>query len=256
MLILVTNDDGIDAPGLDALARALTALGRVLVVAPSQERSAQSHALTMHEPLRVLPRGADRFACTGQPADCVYLGVHHLCPERPALVVSGVNRGSNIGDDVHYSGTVGAAEEAALMGIPALAVSLHTDPAQAPDHHYATAALFALRVARRFVTEPLGPRVFLNLNVPDRPFDQVRGLRVARLGRREYQPLVAGARDPRGREYFWVGGEPKGFDVAEGTDGHAFAQGYATLTPLHPDLTHEPSLGRLQAWSLPDETSR
>lgn len=250
MLILVTNDDGIEAPGLAALARGLASLGRVVVLAPSQERSAQSHALTMHEPLRVTERGPDRYSCSGQPADCVYLGVHHVCPERPGLVVSGINRGSNLGDDVHYSGTVGAAEEAALMGIPALAISLHTDAAMAPDHHYETAAVLARQVVERMLAQPLPPRVFLNLNVPDRPLAEVGGIRVARLGRREYQPLVAQSRDPRGREYYWVGGAPMGFDSAEGTDGAIFAQGFATLTPLHPDLTHTDSLAALSRWSF------
>lgn len=253
MLILVTNDDGIEAPGLAALALALVPLGRVVVLAPSQERSAQSHALTMHEPLRVFSWGPDRYSCTGQPADCVYLGVHHLCPQRPDLVVSGVNRGSNLGDDVHYSGTVGAAEEAALMGIPALAVSLHTEAARAPEHHYDTAAQLARRVAVQLLLHPLPPRVFLNLNVPDRPLAEVPGIRVARLGRREYQPLVAQAQDPRGRDYYWVGGAPKGFDTAEGTDGALFAQGFATLTPLHPDLTHRESLSVLGSWALDAE---
>lgn len=253
MLILVTNDDGIEAPGLAALALALAPLGRVVVLAPSQERSAQSHALTMHEPLRVQGFGPDRYSCTGQPADCVYLGVHHICPERPRLVVSGVNRGSNLGDDVHYSGTVGAAEEAALMGIPSLAVSLHTEAARAPEHHYDTAAQLARRVAVQLLANPLPPRVFLNLNVPDRPLAEVPGIRVARLGRREYRPLVAQSQDPRGRDYYWVGGAPMGFDTADGTDGALFALGFATLTPLHPDHTHRDSLAALGAWPLDAE---
>lgn len=250
MLLLLSNDDGIDAPGLDALARGLSSLGRVIVVAPTGERSAQSHALTMHEPLRVDERGADRHACSGQPADCVYLGVHHLCPERPTVVVSGINRGSNLGDDVHYSGTVGAAEEAALMGIPSLAVSLHPDRSRAPDHCWSTAAALAARVVAAMLADPLPRRVYLNLNVPDRPLDQVPGIRVASLGRREYQPLVAENRDPRGREYYWVGGAPLGFDETEGTDGYWFEQGWATLTPLHPDHTHRDSLQRLGRWDL------
>lgn len=249
MLLLVSNDDGIDAPGIEVLARALAPLGQVMVVAPSTERSAQSHALTMHEPLRVSERAPGRFACSGQPADCVYLGVHHLCATRPTAVISGINRGSNLGDDVHYSGTVGAAEEAALMGIPALAVSLHPDRANAPDHHWQTAAELAVRVLRAMVADPLPPRVFLNLNVPDLPLDQVPGIRAAALGRREYQPMVAESRDPRGREYYWVGGAPLAFDQTEGTDGYWFSRGFATLTPLHPDHTHRATLDRLSRWT-------
>jgi len=256
MLLLLSNDDGIEAPGLDSLARALAALGRVIVVAPTGERSAQSHALTMHEPLRVYDRGPDRYACSGQPADCVYLGVHQLCPVRPDLVVAGINRGSNLGDDIHYSGTVGAAEEAALMGIPALSVSLHAERSQAPDHHWDSAATLALRVLRALLADPLPPRVHLNLNVPDRPLHQIPGIHAASLGRRDYAPLVAENRDPRGREYYWVGGEPLGLDQTEGTDGFWFDQGWATLTPLHPDLTHRESMGRIGAWALGPEGHR
>lgn len=252
MLLLLSNDDGIDAPGIDALHRALSALGRVVVVAPAGERSAQSHALTMHKPLRVLERGRDRYACSGQPADCVYLGVHRICSERPAAVVSGINRGSNLGDDVHYSGTVGAAEEGALMGLPALAVSLHPDRHNAPDHHWSTAAALAVRVLERMLADPLDDRVFLNLNVPDRPLADVPGIRTSRLGRREYTPLVAENRDPRGREYFWVGGAPVDFDQTPDTDGYWFDRGWATLTPLHPDQTHLSSLSRIERWSLRD----
>lgn len=250
MLLLLSNDDGIDAPGLRALAHAAAEQGQVRVVAPATERSAQSHALTMHDPLRVLDRGHGWYAVTGQPADCVYLGLHHLCRRRPDVVLSGINRGPNIGDDVHYSGTVGAAEEAALLGIPALAVSLYTRSEQAPDHHWDTAATLAMRVLRAMLADPLPPRVFLNLNVPDAPLDQVPGIRGARLGRREYAPLVAENRDPRGREYFWVGGKPLDLDQTEGTDGYWFSRGWATLTPLHPDLTHHGSLEQVAAWSL------
>ncbi len=250
MLVLLSNDDGVDAPGLHALRGVAGALGDLLVVAPHVERSAQSHALTMHEPLRVSQRGPGVHACTGQPADCVYIGVHHLAAERPGLVLSGINRGPNIGDDVHYSGTVGAAEEAALMGIPALAVSLFTDRSQAPDHHWDTAAALALRVARAMLADPLAPRVFLNLNVPDRPLADLAGIKAASLGRREYRPLVARNVDPRGRDYYWVGGEPMDLDPTEDTDGFWFSRGYATLTPLHPDLTHRASLPRVAGWDL------
>lgn len=250
MLLLLTNDDGFGTPGLLALERRLATLGRVVVVAPRGERSAQSHALTMHMPLRVEQRGSDRYQCSGQPADCVYLGVNHLCDQRPAVVVSGINRGSNLGDDVHYSGTVGAAEEAALMGLPALAVSLHPDSECAPQHHWDAAAQVAESVVRQMLADPLPPRVYLNLNVPDRPIESIPGVRAARLGRRDYQPHVAENRDPRGHPYYWVGGAPLGFDQAEGTDGSWFSKGFATLTPLHPDQTHAASLARLRDWTV------
>lgn len=250
MLLLLSNDDGVDAPGLRALADAVQDLGELRVVAPQGERSAQSHALTMHDPLRVQDRGQGWYACSGQPADCVYIGMHHLCPRRPDAVLSGINRGPNIGDDVHYSGTVGAAEEAALVGVPALAVSLFTEARFAPDHHWTTAGILARRVLQHMLADPLPPRVFLNLNVPDLPLDQVAGIRPASLGRRDYSPLVAQNRDPRGREYFWVGGAPLELDDTEGTDGYWFRRGYATLTPLHPDQTHRGALERMLGWKL------
>jgi 5'-nucleotidase len=249
LLILLSNDDGIDAPGLAALERAFAPLGDVVVVAPAEEQSAKSHSLTMFEPLRVSRRGERRYAVTGTPADCAYIGVHHLCGRPPDLVVSGVNRGVNLGDDVHYSGTVAAAMEGALIGVPAVAVSLAAAPGKRDDARpWDLAAGLALRVARALLDDPLDGHAFLNLNVPDVP--ELQGLKVARQGKHWYHPLVEQKEDPRGRPYFWLGGDHRAYCDEPDTDGHWFARGYATLTPMRPDLTAHRLLERVGRWGL------
>ncbi len=238
MHILVTNDDGFEAPGLIALANHLDRLGQVVRVAPATEQSARSHALTMNEPLRVHGQGPGRFAVNGTPADCVYIGLHHLCDRRPDVVVSGINRGTNLGGDVHYSGTVAAAREAALAGVPALAVSLDTPSGRRDrDRNWDSAALLAVHVVQMMLANKLPAGALLNLNVPDVPADQLSRLHVTRLGRREYAPRVQVNRDPRGREYYWIGGDHVGFCDEEGTDGYWFSRGHPTLSPLSTDST-------------------
>jgi 5'-nucleotidase len=247
--ILLSNDDGIDAAGLEALAQALAGLGALTVVAPQREQSASSHGFTMHNPLRMVERRPRWYAISGTPADCVYMGVHHVLPQKPALVVSGINRGTNIGDDIHYSGTVAGAMEAALMGIPSLAVSLEVIP-DADTMHWSTAGTLALSVARLLLRDPLPRHSFLNLNVPNKPLADLAGVKVSAMGRRLYHPLVSQHTDPRGRPYFWIGGAHESFDPSEGTDGYWFERGYATLTPLRPNLTDRESLAKLEAWPL------
>lgn len=250
MRILVSNDDGIHAYGLPPLAEALSALGEVWIVAPEREQSAQSHALTMHKPLRVRRRGEREFAVSGTPADCVYLAAHHLLPEPPALVVSGINRGGNLGNDVLYSGTVAAAMEACLIGIPSIAISMHVeDGVRAADHHWATAAALAARLGRDVLQHGLPPRTLLNVNVPDLPLDQLKGLRVARMGVRHYDNQVDARVDPRGRDYYWIGGKHERFEPIPGSDGPLVEQGYASVSPLEADLTHEGMLRRMESWS-------
>ncbi len=254
MRILVSNDDGIGAAGLQPLADALAALGEVWVVAPLHEQSACSLSLTMRRPLRVDRQGPRRFAVDGTPADCVYLAVHHLLPARPDLVVSGINRGANLGCDVHYSGTVGAAMEASFAGLRALAVSLYVDWKTPPErHHWGTAADLAIQVARLMLDRPVRPLGLWNLNVPDRPAAEVPGIRLAALGRRHYDPLVDVRRDPRGRTYYWIGGDHRAFDPTPGTDGPAIEAGWATLTPLHLDLTDREELEDLAGLVQPAE---
>lgn len=247
MLLLLTNDDGIDARGLRALEEAVEGLGEVWTVAPATEQSAKSHALTMHDPLRVVRAGERRFAVTGTPADCVYLAVHHLLPGRPHLVVSGINRGANLATDVYYSGTVAAAREAATMNIPAVATSLWV---AGPDPHWETARRVVRPVVRQVLERGLPPGVVLNVNVPDRPVAALRGVRVATTGRRYYQPMVSRQTDPRGRDYFWIGGDHERFEPAPDADGPLCEEGFATISPLALDPTDHALLATLRTWAL------
>lgn len=275
MLILLSNDDGVEAPGLAALAEALAGPDvDIVVVAPREEQSAKSHSLTLYEPLRVerwTPRHANRasarwFAAGGTPADCTYLGIYELCGARPDVVVSGINYGSNLGDDVHYSGTVAAAMEAALHGIPSLAVSLGTGDRDKGDPIWETAGEVARRVVHAMLTDPLPGHTFLNLNVPGVPLERLAGLRACPIGKRYYHPMVQMKQDPRGRAYYWIGGGHDRFEgwdhatpsedahqKAGNLDGWWFERGYATLTPLHPDVTAFRSLDQVGRWALIDD---
>lgn len=239
-VLLVTNDDGIRAEGLAALASALEELGEVHVVAPEREQSACGHALTLHRPLRV-DRIRDRwFAANGTPSDCVNLAVLGFLPERPVLIVSGINHGGNLGDDVTYSGTVSAAMEGTLLGVPSIAVSL-VDGGVLAD-----AAEIARLLATRVLVEGLPLKTLLNVNVPPRP---PKGVRVTRLGHRVYEEKIVEQRDPRGRTHYWIGvGEPR-WEALEGTDMGAIHEGFVSVTPLHLDLTHHHALGQMGEWS-------
>ncbi len=237
MRVLVSNDDGFDAPGLQTLVATLAPRADVWVVAPMDEQSAKSHAITLHSPLRAEQRGHQRYAVGGTPADCVYLGLHSLMPERPHLVISGINRGSNLGNDVHYSGTVAAAREAALHGLPAIAVSLHLLPEGGEAIHFDTAAFVALQVFEAVANSGLPPRTLLNVNVPNLPRDQLAGIRAATLGHRTYENQVTRRSDPFGRDYFWIGGPHVRFDNTPRSDGPLVEEGFATVTPLHCDPT-------------------
>lgn len=247
MKILVTNDDGIYAPGIQALAEALKAVGDVAVVAPDRERSAVGHALTLHHPLRALQMGPNVFAVDGTPTDCVNLGIHDLLSFKPDIVVSGINRGANLGDDVTYSGTVAAAMEATLMGIPAFAVSL---AAEGVGKNYDMAAEFAARLACRIHENGLPGDTFLNVNVPDLPRDAILPSRITSQGRRRFEGNVVGKLDPRGQKYYWIGSAELSFLDIEGTDYHAVSRGHVSVTPLHLDLTNYASFQSLLEWSL------
>lgn len=245
MLILVTNDDGVHSPGIVVLAEALASLGRIVVVAPDRERSAAGHSLTLHHPLRAEQIRPGVFAVDGTPTDCVNLGIHGLLDRRPDLVVSGINRGGNLGDDITYSGTVAAALEATLMGVPAFALSLEGASYQVED--FRPASVFAARLAAEIVAKGLPPDTFLNVNLPP---GIPRGVRLTRQGKRRYGDLVVEKVDPRGRKYYWIGVGELGFEEAEGTDFSAVHQGYVSVTPLHLDLTNYRSFGALSEWNL------
>lgn len=249
MRVLLSNDDGFEAPGLQALASALAPIAEVWVVAPTSEQSAQSHSLTMHKPLRAHPRGEHRWAITGTPADCIYVALHHLMREsRPDVIVSGINNGSNLGPDVHYSGTVAAAREACLHGQQAVAVSLHRKHDET-ELAWEAAGAYARRVVEAVAESPLPTGVFLNVNVPNLPFDRIRGLKTCRLGERFYDPLVVERIDPRGRPYLWIGGPHLHFGEDLEGDGPSVEAGWATLTPLSATITSERDLERIRAWT-------
>jgi 5'-nucleotidase len=240
-VILVTNDDGVHAAGLQALAAALDELGEVYVVAPDREQSAVGHALTLHRPLRVDQVGERRFAVNGTPSDCVNLGVLGLLPEPPVLVVSGINHGSNLGDDVTYSGTVSAAMEGTLLGVPSMAVS----QAEGEVAGFEAAGRVAQLVAARLLVEGLPAKTLLNVNVPR---GEVSGIRMTRLGHRVYREKVIQEVDPRGRPYYWIGVGPPEWREDEASDIAAVHAGLASVTPLHLDLTHFGALGRMAEW--------
>ncbi len=229
--ILVTNDDGIFSEGIERLAAALSEVGDVHTVAPDQERSAAGHALTLDAPLRAKEIGERRWSVNGTPTDCVNWGVLHLLrDERPGLLFSGINLGLNLGDDVTYSGTVSAAFEGALLGIPSVAVSQEIETGFSFD----AAAEFATRLARRLLGKSLPPKTLVNVNVPA---GEVRGVRVGRLGTRRYGETVIEKTDPRGRPYYWIGSTIPVGELEEGTDIIAVSQKFISLTPIHLDLT-------------------
>ena len=253
---LVTNDDGLGAPGLTALARALARVGRVVIVAPDRDQSAVSHNITLTHPLRVRRHADDVYSVDGTPTDCVNLGIFNLLSKGVDLVVSGINRGFNLGDDVTYSGTVAAAFEGRLLGYPSFAVSRALLPTQDPDatpwpheieESYEPAASFAADLAARVLAEGMPEDTLLNVNVPLPP---LRGVRVSRLGRRIYKEGVIERIDPSGRQYYWIGGSPPEWIEDPRSDHAAVSEGCVSVTPLHLDLTHDRVMGILSGWGL------
>jgi 5'-nucleotidase len=246
--ILISNDDGIHSPGLLALAEALSPLGRVVVVAPDRERSAVSHALTLHRPLRLARAREDWYFVDGTPTDCVHLGVHAVLTRPPDLLVAGINAGGNLGDDLTYSGTLAVAMEGALLGVPAMAVSL----VARSGYDFIPAASVALRIARKILEKGLPERTFLNVNVPGSlsPGDPPK-MRITRQGRRIFGSGIVKKTDPRGGEYYWIGGTELGYvDGDESSDIAAIARGEVSVTPLHTDLTDGGFFDRLGGWGL------
>ena len=249
MTVLITNDDGISAPGMHALARAIAAVVPVAVVAPEHERSATGHAITLHKPLRAVRAtipglDAPAWATNGTPADCVVLGVLDLLPQRPEVVVSGINIGPNMGGDLTYSGTVSGAMEGAIMGIPSISVSVAAEG----DARFDVAAEVAVRLVEIVRRHGLPPDTLLNVNVPNLPRSQVRGVAATRQGLQRYINRLDKRRDPRGRTYYWLGGEREPAPDVEGTDSWAVQQGMVSVTPIQMNMTAQDvleNLGRL-----------
>jgi 5'-nucleotidase len=250
-LILLTNDDGIGSPGLLALKQAMEKAGEVVVLAPDHNWSAGGHTLTLHKPLRItetrLADGSFALATNGGPADCVALAVLGILPHRPDLIVAGINPGANVAQDMTYSGTVAAAMEGLISGIPAIAVSLAIQEGSRKD--FTCAARFAAELARK-VLESGRKDLLLNVNVPDAPCEQISGVEITRLGRRIYNDVLVEREDPRGRKYYWIGGEPPTGVMEDGTDIAAIAANRISITPLQLDLTAYNLLSELRGWEL------
>jgi 5'-nucleotidase len=252
MHILVTNDDGVNAPGLLALALEMRKLGKVTVLAPDHNWSASGHVKTMHRPLRVneaqLTDGTAALASDGAPSDCVALAMLGLLPEKVDLVVSGINPNANVGHDVTYSGTVTAAMEAAIWGLPGIAVSLDS-----PAHHrgaleYGPAARVARRIVVQVIERNLPKGILLNVNVPYLPDEQIKGFRITRQGLRVYNDRLDERKDPRGRSYYWIGGDAPSGIPEDGSDIGALAEGSVSISPLGLDLTAYPVMVELTGW--------
>lgn len=244
MKILLSNDDGCRAEGLHKLAEVLRAFAEVTIVAPERNRSGTSHSLTLDAPLRVRQDGPQVLCVEGTPTDCVHLAITGLLDEQPDMVVSGINAGANLGDDVLYSGTVAAAIEGRFLGYPAVAVSL----VGATPRHYETAARIAADVVQRLFSHPLPADTILNVNVPDLPWEELKGVEATRLGHRHRSEPVTRSTDPRGRPIYWIGPPGGEQDAGPGTDFHAVRRGCVSVTPLQVDLTRYPALEHLGRW--------
>ncbi|MGL5358665.1 MAG: 5'/3'-nucleotidase SurE [Shewanella sp.] len=242
--IVVSNDDGVNAPGIKALTEALRDIADVITVAPDRNCSGASNSLTLSNPLRMSKLDNGYISVHGTPTDCVHLAIRELCDTEPDLVVSGINAGANMGDDTLYSGTVAAAMEGRFLGLPAVAISLNGREGK----HYQSAAVYARRIVLGLLEHPLASDQILNINVPDLPLEAIKGIKVTRLGARHKAEGIVRTQDPAGREIFWLGPPGSEQDASPGTDFHAIAEGYVSITPLTVDLTAYRQLSVLQNW--------
>jgi 5'-nucleotidase len=247
MRILLSNDDGYFAPGLAALAQALAPLADITVVAPERDRSGASNSLTLDRPLMLRQAPSGFHYVNGTPTDCVHLAVTGMLDHMPDMVISGINHGANMGDDTIYSGTVAAATEGYLLGIPSIAVSLANHNAL----HFDSAARVVAELVQRIQTQPPTEPMLLNVNVPDRAWDDLGGLAVTRLGKRHKAESVVKTVNPRGQTVYWVGAAGAAQDAGEGTDFHAVANGFVSITPLQMDLTRFSQMDSVNAWLKP-----
>lgn len=242
--ILVSNDDGVNAPGIIALSDALNAFAKVLTVAPDRNCSGASNSLTLTNPLRINNLDNGYVSVNGTPTDCVHLAIRQLCQVEPDIVISGINAGANMGDDTLYSGTVAAAMEGRFLGLPAVAISLVGKNLQ----HYQSAADYAARIVKHLLAHPIESNQILNVNVPDLPLDQIKGIKVTRLGARHKAEGMVKTQDPAGKDIYWLGPVGAEQDAGEGTDFGAVADGYVSITPLTVDLTAYNQLTKLADW--------
>jgi len=241
--IMLTNDDGVHAPGLKILFQQSLDLGKTVIVAPEHDNSAASHSLTMSRPLRVREIAENIYTINGTPTDCVTIGIGKILPQKPDLVISGINPGPNLGDDVSYSGTVSAAIESTMLGIPSIAVSL---AAESEPLHYGTAAAFVARLAKIILEKGLPKDTLLNVNVPNTASEGIEGVAFTRRGRRLYDDAIKETFDPWGRKHYWIGGGTPSFDAGEDTDSAAISVNKISITPMHLDPTNYEALNFLQ----------
>lgn len=249
MKILISNDDGVYARGLEVLYKHLKKLGQVWVVAPLEEKSTTGHSLTIHKPLRVHKLENGFYGVSGSPADCVYIGIREVIKDMPDLVVSGINRGGNLGQDIYYSGTVSAAREACILGLPAIAVSSNIDPKKRKEEsevHFDSAGKAVVNLLKTVPFRSIPKHTLLNVNVPDLPFQQIKGFTAVKQGFRFYSGTVLRRVDHRGRPYFWIGGQYKGYQNQEGTDCRAVADKFVSVTPVKLDCTDHSYLAELE----------
>ena len=245
--IMLTNDDGVHAPGLKMLFQQSLDLGKTVIVAPEHDNSAASHSLTMSRPLRIREIAENIYTINGTPTDCVTIGIGKILPQKPDLVISGINPGPNLGDDVSYSGTVSAAIESTMLGIPSIAVSL---AAESEPLHYGTAAAFVARLAKIILEKGLPKDTLLNVNVPNTASEGIEGVAFTRRGRRLYDDAIKETFDPWGRKHYWIGGGTPSFDAGEDTDSAAISVNKISITPMHLDPTNYEALKFLQKdWS-------
>lgn len=245
MKILLSNDDGVYAKGLTALAESLSELGDITVVAPDRNRSGASNSLTLESPLRVSKIDNGFFSVDGTPTDCVHLAITGLLDEMPDMVVSGINEGANMGDDPLYSGTVAAATEGRFLGLPAIAISL---AGGSQCKHYETAGIVARLIVKKLIKSPLPAETILNINVPDLPFEELKGFEITRLGTRHIAEHAIQTTDPRGRPVYWIGPAGPEQDAGPGTDFHAVNKKRVSITPLQMDLTQHSAINILEKW--------
>ncbi|MBI5376870.1 MAG: 5'/3'-nucleotidase SurE [Candidatus Schekmanbacteria bacterium] len=246
MNVLVTNDDGIDATGLHTLASTIAKYYDVTVVAPDREQSATSHSLTMHRPLRIKKIKKNYHSIDGTPTDCVNLAVNSIMDDMPELIISGINHGSNLGEDIMYSGTVSAAMEGALLSIPSIAISL----TERKGTYFQVAADFALLLMEEVIKRKLPSNTLLNVNVPNLPKELITGVAITKQGKRTYTDIVHEKVDPRGENYYWIGGGSHTWHEKPGSDFEAVSQNMISITPLHLDLTNYNAIDNIRGWEL------
>ncbi len=238
MLILLTNDDGVHSEGLLALREIFAKTNDVCVIAPESERTCVGHAITLHKPLRIRKIADSTYASNGSPADCIYLGIKAILKKKPDMIISGINKGPNMGQDVNYSGTVAAAKEGAFLGIPSMAVSICARERFLFDD----AAVITQRIVDIIKNKAFIDGTFLNVNIPNLPHNRLNGFMVTKLGKRIYNDEVIERVDPRGNIYYWIGGNSEGYEEMRGTDFYAVEKGYISITPLGLDMTHTGSI--------------